>query len=388
MKIGIVTFWLSEVNYGQQMQCYALQKHLKNLGHEPFLIRYSQNDGIWYKDKLYKRLLRYLNPQKAIKITKYIIKTITQPRKVKQELAAHPRFFEQFRNKNIVQSSKIWLSSQDLIEDPPDADIYIVGSDQVWRPLLITRQIDRKKMYLTAFFLAFGGKNKKRIAYSASFGTEEVSSAYIKDISPLLKELNYISVREKSALKILELCGIHNGEWTPDPVFLLRSEDYRKLYKNANSAPAAKYCLFYILDLENEINIKKLFIWSKKNGWENIIISGNLPSPKYANCYPAIDEWLKFLDKAEYIITNSFHGTAFSLIFNKKFAVIPNKGSAAENLNTRIDSLFEMFEISPRWIKKGDFSVLDKEIDSLKITQTLDKIERWKTPYFNKILKN
>jgi hypothetical protein len=125
MKIGIMTFWRSEDNYGQLLQCYALQKYLRDAGHDAYLIRYdSKNDYI--KLSVWKKAIKGLNPVKSFG---YISSKIRAP--LIKKLNAERKFLD-FRNIYIKQSKSIYHSYKELVENPPEADMYITGSDQVW----------------------------------------------------------------------------------------------------------------------------------------------------------------------------------------------------------------------------------------------------------------
>lgn len=388
MKIGIVTFYQTDCNYGQLLQCYGLQQFLKGKGdHDVFLIRYEAEEGELYKSPLFAKLLLFSNPKLLFAAVRNKIKYRFDKKKIQKEKKTHPRYFDQFRAENIVVSTDSWQSGQELVIHPPDADIYIAGSDQIWSPRFLTRSHKGKKYYLKPYFLNFGNESTRRIAYAASFGTETVNDDFITEIHPLLKRFDFISVREKSGLAILSKSGITNAQWVPDPSFLLTAEDYRKLYRQHNiQKPTTKYCFFYILDLAHDIDIKKMILWAKRHLLSIVFVSGNLPSSKYANFYPTIYEWLQLIDNAEYVITNSFHGTAFSLIFNKNFAVIPHQADIGQSVSTRIDSLFEMFRIKPRWITNDGFSVLEETIDFVNVAKKLSEIDSWKNSFFDTIL--
>jgi hypothetical protein len=363
MKIGIMTFWWSNDNYGQLLQCYALQKYLHDAGHDTYLIRYDpRNDYV--KTPVVNKILKAFNPFKLFAYIKYKL-TYTIIKKLNKQ-----RGFDEFRNNYIKQSEKIYYSYQGLLNAPPDADVYIVGSDQVWNPDWIENTINQVK----AYFLGFGGVGKKRIAYAASFGKERVSDGFIKEITPLLKRFDYVSVREKSGLDICRQCGV-KAEWVPDPTMLLSVNDYRALYTN-ESMPRIEepYCFLYMLGNTCDFSIKTIYDWAKKRGIEIIYVSGNLQYDKYEKMYTTIPKWLYYIDNAEYVITNSFHGTLFSLMFQKRFGVI----SLTERyigMNSRFDSLFETSEIKQRYIDNS-FEVLDTDIDWNKVNDRFKKIQR------------
>jgi polysaccharide pyruvyl transferase WcaK-like protein len=133
-----------------------------------------------------------------------------------------------------------------LRTNPPEADAYIVGSDQVWgfwgMPLKVA-------MYETicACFLDFGKWETKCIAYVAGFGTRKINSNDIKIMAPLLNKFSYVSVREKASFDFCNRCGIHSAEWVPDPTLLLKAEQYRTLYKNIQTDESQEsYCWVYM----------------------------------------------------------------------------------------------------------------------------------------------
>ena len=146
MRIGIVTFWQSDDNYGQQLQCWALQRYLKKLGHEPFLIRYLYKESVWrkwlkimVKTALIYPLLGWWRHRE--------VRRMEAVNRVKNKV----RRFEEFRDNHINQTQRIYGTLKELRLDPPVADVYIGGSDQIWHPVLLRWKDSR------AFWLDFGG---------------------------------------------------------------------------------------------------------------------------------------------------------------------------------------------------------------------------------------
>jgi polysaccharide pyruvyl transferase WcaK-like protein len=355
MKIGIMTFWWSEDNYGQILQCYALQKYLRNAGHDAYLIRYDpRNDYI--KNPLWRRIIKAFNP---VKLYKFILSKKRKKDDLREKLN-NPRGFGDFRNKHIKQSEKIYYSYKELAENPPEADIYITGSDQVWNTfdIPINKAINKIKAYL----LDFGNPSIKRIAYAASFGKETLDDDAIQVFAPLLKKFDYISVREKTGLDICKQCGIDNVEWVSDPTMLLDADVYRFIYKNE---PVRKhdnsYCFLYFLGNESDFSLRSIYDWAKRRNLEVIYVTGNSKHDKFDKMYMTIPEWIYLLEHSEYVITNSYHCSLFALLFGNKYCVIPLKGSD-KGMNSRFNSLFELFRIEKRFIDP-DFSVLDSDIN-------------------------
>jgi len=363
MKIGIMTFWMSSDNYGQQLQCYALQKYLRNAGHDAYLIRYNIYNDYAPKSPrpVWKKFLKLFNPNKLYRYLsdKKQMTTIAQENKKNEK-----REFEGFRSKYIKQSERIYNRYDELKENPPEADVYIVGSDQVWNPnyyLSLEKQVG-------AYFLGFGDSSIKRISYAPSFCNEKLNDEIVKIIAPLLKKFDYVSVREKQGLNICKQCGINNAEYVPDPTILLDANTYRALYKNEVLRKTGKqYCFLYFLNNGSDFHVKNVYDWAKRKNIEVVYVSANFQVDKYKKTYATIPEWIYLLEHSEYVITNSYHCCVFALLFEKKFSVIPISQKHKE-MNSRVDSLFELFQIEKRWVN-SDFSILNNEINWRQIRE-------------------
>lgn len=351
MKIGIMTFWWSEDNYGQLLQCYALQKYLRDQGHDPFLIRYDSRKD-YVPTPLYWKLLKVLNPVKlagylSLKRRKYLSA---------KEYVVHNRQFSSFRDTYLKQSEQIYYSYDELKANPPQADCYIVGSDQVWN--FSNGALQKVKKLVHAYFLDFGSDSIIRMAYAASWGREQIPDNFVDEIQPLLKKFQKVSVREKSGIDICRRCGYETAQWVCDPTLLLDAEVYREIYRNTNvSAPQKPYVLFYYLDNGGKFDKKSVFQFAQERNLDVRYISANMNMDAYEKTYATIPEWLYLVDNAQYVITNSFHCCVFSILFRKQFGAIALTGTYS-GMNSRLQSLFEMTGCGERYIKDGDFSTL------------------------------
>jgi hypothetical protein len=333
------------------------------------LIRYDpKNDYIYIKTPFWKKILKAFN---TVKLYKYLVSK-KRKKDIMREKQNNPRGFGDFRNQHIKQSEKIYCSYKELVENPPEADVYIVGSDQVWNTFGIP--INRMINVIKAYLLDFGNPSIKRIAYAASFGKEKLDDISIQVFAPLLKKFDYISVREKSGIDICKKCGIDNAEWVSDPTMLLNADVYRSIYRNeAIRKYEKKYCFLYILNNKCDFSIQSIYNWAKRKDLEVIYVTGNSQYDKYNKMYMTIPEWIYLLEYSEYIITNSYHCTIFSLLFKKKFGVIPLNG-INEGMNSRFDSLFELFQVEGRCVD-SNFSVLDKDIDWQSVSTGFQRIK-------------
>lgn len=355
MKIGIMTFWWSQDNYGQLLQCYALQKYLRDAGHDAYLIRYnSQSDYVPLP--FYERLKKACN---ITDVVKFLCRKIKE-KKSRLEIIDNPRFFDNFRDENIVSSENVYNHFSELTIEPPDADLYIVGSDQVWSSIM--SPIKSYENVTNAFFLNFGSKEVRRISYAASWGADKITDEYIKFISPLLERFSSVSVREEKGIELCRKCKRDDAICVPDPTFLLTAEDYASAFINEKKYIEEKYVVLYLLNNPFMFNLDLIYEWAKEKNLKVKYITGNGLVDKYDKIYPSIPEWLELINNAEYIITNSFHCSVFSLLFKKKFAVIPLVG-AYKGLNSRMDSLFKLCGIKGRYLYEDSFNIIEEEYD-------------------------
>lgn len=315
-------------NYGGNLQRYAMVTVLQHMGYsvEYLYIRDNWNDWFTNRSKMeiIKKALRQvvrhlLNPKNE----PWLAWHIEQPKYRESCLVTEP-----FLEKYIPHTKPIFTHRElERVFKRGQYDIIVAGSDQIWRKQYVERY------GLGTWFLDFVPKNYrgKRIVYGASFGVEE--SKYTKEeqdlIKPLFNKIDAVSVREESALKLFDNYG-----WIPpkaihvlDPTLLLSKEDYMKIIKNAYTEKPKGNLFCYILDYSKE---KDLLIHS---------ISTNTGlTPFYISIeghQPSVEQWLRSFMDSEYVITDSFHGFIFALIFNKPFHLINNEFRG----NARFDSI-------------------------------------------------
>lgn len=316
MRIGILTFHKAN-NYGAVLQAYALQKHLLESGFDVEVIDYRPNPGMnQVKRNFLDKIARYsYNP------INYIV------RKMKQKK------FEEFRNNYINISSKTFFGDEQILSNPPNYDAYIVGSDQIWNTSISNNS--------KAFYLHFL-KNKKKIAYAGSFGKTRFNEDEIKNIQEYLVNFDFLSVREWQHKKMLsDMFGI-DAKVTLDPVFLLNKNKWIELSKPFRLPQ--KYILVYVLEYSEEL-FEHAREMAKKLKAEVIYISliaKKINGKVLEGIGPR--EYLYAFANASYICTNSFHGTAFSIIFEKNFTVVKHT-----TRNSRIANIIELAGLNDRF---------------------------------------
>ncbi len=369
MKIGIITLHRAR-NYGSVLQTLALQEKIKDKGVDVEILDYYpdryHNVGLLKrlkgKSKRFEKNFVALFACRCIIFISYIKKMVV---------------FDDFLKRNLKLTSKSYRTYEEFEKDVPKADIYCTGSDQVWNSYW-NEGIDY------SLFLKFVPKDKFKFSYAASFGKSELEDDEKEETKELLEAYDYISVRENAGVKILEDLGFKNCPQVLDPTLLLVDNEWDKYvddkYKNK------KYILTYNLHHDKKIDIYAKELSKKYNlpvynisyNWHDIYRSGHL-----VWC-PTVENYLGLIKYAQYVVTDSFHATVFSIIFRKQFISI-----YPELASSRISSLLELVNLQERGISSFDnVNLADKGIDYDKV-HTLLSIERGKSDkYINDVLNS
>ncbi|WP_298535133.1 polysaccharide pyruvyl transferase family protein [uncultured Algibacter sp.] len=368
-KIAILTQPL-KTNYGGILQAYALQKILIESGNDVVTINRKDNTYSKFRLKISRiknQLINKKNKTSKIMFSEKQMGFITQ-------------YSSEFINNKIVLSELI--NSNDKISNHFKKNYYntlVVGSDQTWRP--------KYSPNIYNFYLDFLNNNEtKRVAYASSFGVDnwEYTAKQSKKCKKLALKFDAISVREKSGIN---LCKKHLGvqaKLVLDPTLLLSKEEYIDLFKSQNLPDNKNKLYTYVLDRSNLKNdiiqyvSRILHLKEFKNQPKESWIEGrNKNLEDYV--YPPVEGWIKGFYDAEFVITDSFHGTLFSILFNKPFLVIPN----VERGVGRFTSILSQFGLENRMVtnssevseslltEKINFDEVNSKLQNLKI-QSLD----------------
>ena len=367
MKICTITCH-DVYNSGASLQAYALMKYLQDKGNDVEIINYKPN----YLSNHYK-LNIVANPKYEKKV---VLKTLYLALKLPGRVLAlkNKKKYDEFREKYLKITEKKYTSNEELKNDPPYADVYICGSDQIWNSKFNNGKDP-------AFYLDFVPKEKIRAAYAASFATESIDNELKDVVKARINKLNYIGVREVSALDILDDLDIKGGIQVLDPVFLLNKSQWNNLtYKFSKKE---KYIFVYDFDGNDLIRDIAIEIARKKNLKIYTVFKSNYADKIVKGMGPI--DFITYIKNAEFIISNSFHGTAFSIIFEKQFVVINRK----ENINTRMRDLLSILEISDRFINKDyDFKNIINSINYEKVNKKLSKKIDLSKNYLSNVLSS
>lgn len=358
MKIGIITFH-HVYNIGAVLQAYALQKYLnENIGDSEIINYYPNNvirPQIAALTQIKKRIFGFFNYKSY-----------------KDKLKRYAKFDEFV--KHYTLSSKTYYGDSEILRSPPEYDIAISGSDQIFNATLT----GNSKAYYLDFF------SGKKISYASSFGRKDVSKEEIELIRNELPKFSALSVREQSGADIIKREIGREPQLVMDPVFLLSKDEWRKRCNEEQKLPE-KYIFVYSMEvspvLENAVSSIKeetgLPVIVVRGGGKTGLIEGNEDS----TCGP--EEFLRYIRDAELVITNSFHGTAFSLIFEKKFLCVAHstRNARLENILHLIEQdekmIFYLLETYSDKVICGDKSIsnLERFIDLSKdyLTQSIGK---------------
>lgn len=312
MKIGIVTIYDNN-NYGNKLQCFALQQKLTELGADVTVIHDEDKRLSIKVKKRIKMLLKQRSTIKGAKLRKRKFEDFNKKIKYSKYTVdfAHPRIKEEF-------------------------EYFIVGSDQVWNPCF-NRLSNLDILKFT--------KPNKRISYAASFGINDIPTEYKSRISNEIAKFKAISVREDKGKEIIEKCTERNDiQVLIDPTMMLTSKDWDKIIMKPEQAINKKYILKYFLgDISKDKNDEINRI-AKENDCEIIDISDK-NSPFYQT---GPSEFLYLEKNAFLICTDSFHSCVFAILYNVPFIVF-NREHNGTSMNSRITTLLLKFQLENRY---------------------------------------
>ena len=368
------------LNYGSYLQTLATYKFVCNMGFRVLVVDYRypteyhfthsynfvirKNQTSMENRLFYERLLS--------KLASWIIRPNVDKKKEK---------FAAFYQKH-VQMTRPYYTEEELEKNPPQCDICVAGSDQIWNPLFIHHD--------KSFFLAWASANCKKISYASSVAIKEIPNEFIEDFKSALSSFTYISVREDSSF--LQNLLHREVKTVLDPTFLLNKNEWTRYF---SPTPLVKgdYILCYILNYSYNPYpyIYKLIDKVRKELGLPVVIIDGKPSLIYkgykvfVNAGPS--EFLNLFYNARFVITTSFHGTAFAINFNKDFLSVINDTSQNDN---RIYSLAEQVGIAGGCVIRKNTPLNKIQMPSLndeaEINETLEGLRMCSINYFKKAL--
>lgn len=354
MKIKTITCH-DVYNSGASLQAFALQHYLESRGHDVQIIDYKPN----YLSNHFN--LWAINPKYNKPLLREAYWMAKLPNRIKARARKKP--FDQFTHR-YLHLTRRYSSVEELQQDPPEADVYIAGSDQIWNTTL-NNGTD------AAFYLDFGSARK--ISYAASFATPALREGTENFVKHKLKNFNAISVRENSGIGLLKSLGYTGGQ-VADPVFLLGKKGWDELLNNnqLDSQPELKepYVLIYNFEPKGPISIvaDRLARLIKCKIYSVGPYAMPYAQKNFVNNGPL--DFVALIKGAQCVVSNSFHATAFALIYSRDTFVVNRQ----DGLNQRMKDLLEDYGLGDRLISPtASDAQLIEHIDYCKVNPILEK---------------
>jgi len=376
-RIGIIT--IARVNnYGAELQAFATQYFLRKIGYDAEIIDY-----LFYKHPCHMRTPRSkpvfrISFPNRVKEWLYphftrIKSWIRHDKVVKERLASFNRFHQ-----DNTHFSREYSTIDALYNTQMDYDVFMVGSDQVWNPNNYTS--------LNPYFLDFAPTGKKRVSYASSFGLNSLPQNTYGYFKQMLQGLDAISVREENAVGMVKNISGLDATWVLDPTLLLDRNDWRKVEKRMENVPL-KYVLVYEITPYPQIFDIAKYVADSLNATVVCLskVSSFVKEPQMTNVETAGPaEFIYLFDHASFIITNSFHGTAFSINFEKDFFVV---APSRKQNNSRQISILKKMGLTDRLItEETSYHSIPLEIDYAEVLPRLEMARKESVEYLKSAL--
>lgn len=355
MKKTATVTWITWLNYGSYLQAYALQHVIKSLGYENAIIDDERivyplgkhSNDAWLRDlpfykqvylRIKQRLISYIRNTDAKKIEKR---------------------YKRFRKKYLTIDN----SFNELEELNNKYDVFIAGSDQIWAPT--------KEVFKPYYYLNFA--RKKKISYAASINSDFYPDDFKLPVSELLKDFSHISVRENDGKVLLESFIQKKIEVSLDPTLLLTANEWQIVANKRHSRRL--YVLCYFLSY-NETYLEYARNFARQRNLPLYFFSTNNQYRPFADKMVAAgpSEFISYIRNASFVLTDSFHGTVFSILHEKEFITFKRfKGKSASNQNERLNNLFRITGINGRFL--GEHELYETHIATINYSYVNHKIE-------------
>lgn len=380
-KLGICICYQHR-NYGSQLQSYATTVELKKRGIDFEIIRYKKKIT---PALLVKSLPRLVNPV-------FISDRVLVRYQKKLKLKMHPQLekdnnlrnscLAKFSKERFTNLSPVYYGYDQLCKESAKYDAVMVGSDQLWAPGGITSNF---------YNLMFADDNTTKISYAASFGVSQIEEKMHPIYKKFLDRMDYISVRENTGKSLVEELSSKSAEVVVDPVILLDADEWLQEIPNERKYDEP-YIFAYFLGKSAEYR-NAVTEFAKKKGLK-IVTSHHMDSYNkvdetfgdYAPFDVGPAEFVNLIRNAEYVFTDSFHGSVFSMLYQKPFLVFTRYAeNSISSKNSRIDSFCENYGLSDRRYS-GNIDAVDNETDYVAVLKKVDEHRQKSKAFLDKAL--
>jgi len=380
-RVGIITTFHDSINYGGVLQAYALHTTVQNLGFECDLIRYSRSKQASTIVAVKRGLKRgVFTPEHILRACNVLVRTLKQrfcrlfemlvwKIYLDQKISLRKDAFSRFSTSHIHSTGP--YDDETITECIKNYDIFVCGSDQIWKPGVFT----------PVYALGFVPDDRRKIAYAPSIGIAHLTDSEIESLKPLVNRLDAISVREERGKELLEMMTTREVHLVLDPTLLLDYTEWKKIIRPYPMKTPYIFC--YMLG-KNKANKQFVIRIAERLGMPLVTMpfgaGDNYISLIYGDVrvYDADPgEFLGLIQNAEYVITDSFHGSVFSILLRKKFLVLKRSDDDdRSSMNSRVYSLLGSFILEDRLVDdllSFDPAVLADEIDYESVFVSLYK---------------
>lgn len=369
-KIGcVIAYTEGHNNYGTSLQGYAMLKKIQQLGYEVEVIHYEKRLTLPQKIKFVANAIRageWKNIKKRL-TAKQIKKQYPQ---YAANIAERTKAVNAYKAKKLLPLFHTYVGYDALHKGSLNYDAVVVGSDQVWTPMSLPNKF---------FNLLFVDDSVRKVAYASSFGVSEIPAFQRKATGMYLDRFYRIGVREERGKEIVEELSHQKATVVADPTLLLTREEWEAEISDARPNESEPYIFCYFLGTNQEAR-KAANELKEKTGYKIITI-------RHMDEYVPEDEqfgdeapynidpndFVKYISKAAYVCTDSFHCTVFSILFHRQFMTFYRfSASCKTGRNSRIDSLFSITGINKAHIYGGDISLIDQPISWKTVDEKLE----------------
>lgn len=382
-KIGcVIAYTEGHNNYGTSLQGYAMLKKIQQLGYEVEVIKYIKRLSTWQKIKFVVNALRageWKNIQHRLTSKQMLKKYPVYAAGIAERTTA----VNAYKQKKLIPLFHEYIGYDALHKGSLNYAAVVVGSDQVWTPMSLPNKF---------FNLLFVSDSVRKVAYASSFGVSEIPSFQRKATGAYLDRFYKIGVREQRGKEIVEELSHQKATVVADPTMLLSREEWEQEIADAHTITEELYIFCYFLGTNQEAR-KAAKELKEKTGYKIITI-------RHMDEYVPEDElfgdeapynvdpndFVKYISRAAYVCTDSFHCTVFSILFHRQFMTFYRFAEGSKTgRNSRINSLFDLFELQER-LYKGDINKITNPIDYNSVDKKLSELRKESISFLNECL--
>lgn len=371
-KIGcVIAYRKGHNNYGTSLQAYAMLRKIQHLGYQVEVINYVKRLSLIQKIKFVLNAIRVGEGKEIIdRLTaKNILKKYPQ---YAANIAERTKAVDEYKKKKLLPLFHDYIGYEALHAGSCNYDAVIVGSDQVWTPMSLPNKF---------FNLLFVDDSVRKVAYASSFGVSEIPDFQKKATGEYLDRFAYIGVREQRGKEIVDSLSHKTAQVVADPTLLLTREEWEDEIKDARPCETEPYIFCYFLGTNQQAR-KAAIKLKEKTGYKIITIrhmDEYVPEDEHfgdeAPYFVDPNDFVRYISKAAYVCTDSFHCSVFSIIFHRQFMTFYRFSNTSKTgRNSRIDSLFNVLGVNKKHIYNNNADITEMINEPIRWQDVDDKL--------------